>query len=104
MSKLPKGNHYFGRILVSFGLKKIPPSDLFLDFRGVSISNYSVNGNKISDNQVFKNHKIIIPTSFLHSDLSTNKLEVYVYSKYRKDGCGLHSFEDSSDQTQYLYT
>jgi len=27
-----------------------------------------------------------------------------IYNKYRKDGIGLHSFVDSADKEQYLYT
>jgi aminopeptidase N len=25
-------------------------------------------------------------------------------NKYRKDGCGLHTFDDAQDNTQYIYT
>jgi len=41
---LPKGDTYWGKVLIKFGLSKVPATDLFLDFRGVSIANLNING------------------------------------------------------------
>lgn len=29
---------------------------------------------------------------------------MFIHNKYKKDGCGIHSFTDAADNTQYLYT
>ena len=34
----------------------------------------------------------------------TNNICMVILNKYRKDGCGLHSFIDGKDGQQYLYT
>jgi hypothetical protein len=34
---LPKGEYYFGRVVVKFDVKLIPSKNLSLDFRGVKI-------------------------------------------------------------------
>jgi len=34
---LPKGEWYAGRVAVSFTLKSMPASELYLDFRGVKV-------------------------------------------------------------------
>jgi hypothetical protein len=46
---LPKGEHYFGRVIVKFDVKLIPNKSLSLDFRGVKIQALEVNGALIQN-------------------------------------------------------
>jgi len=54
---------------------------------------------------LFRNHKVYIPTQLLKvGEDQKNIVEISLFNKYRNDGCGLHSFTDSADGEQYLYT
>lgn len=104
---LPKGENYLCKYVAHITLKKIPQKQLFLDFRGVSIGNFKVNGTAVAEQGVssFRNHKVYIPTEALKvGEDHTNIIEISIFNKYRNDGCGLHSFTDSADGEQYLYT
>ncbi|CDW89925.1 aminopeptidase n [Stylonychia lemnae] len=111
---LPKGDHYFGLVNIDLTLNKIPHSRLFLDFRGVSISGLTVNGTLVEEATCFRDHKIYLPSNLLLGDGQNNKISINVHNKYRKDGMGLHTFNDNQDnvrlqfinniQAQYLYT
>lgn len=101
---LPKGEWFTGKFSVSFTLKHKPAQDLFLDFRGVKIGHYQINGAAVhSATKVFKDHRVIMPSAMLKVG-ETNHVSMVILNKYRKDGCGLHSFRDNKDGQQYLYT
>jgi hypothetical protein len=61
------GENYIGKFVAHIVLKKIPQKSLFLDFRGVSIGNFKVNGTAVTEQGVssFRNHKVFIPTEAL---------------------------------------
>jgi hypothetical protein len=62
------GENYLGKFLAHVTLKKVPQKQLFLDFRGVSIGNFKVNGVAVADQggvSSFRNHKVFIPTEAL---------------------------------------
>jgi len=97
---MPKGEAYWGKVDIKFGLSKVPSTDLFLDFRGVSIANLNINGVDIPLTDQFKNHKVHLSHAHLkEGDLSANHIKLYFFSKYRKDGQGPHTFDDNQDQT-----
>ena len=101
---LPKGDWYTGKYHVSFTLKQKPTQDLFLDFRGIKIGHYHINGVVVNHaTKVFRDHRVIMPSSMLKVG-ETNHVSMVILNKYRKDGCGLHSFTDNKDGQQYLYT
>jgi len=54
-------------VTVNLTLKKAPHKQLFLDFRGVSIGNLTVNGTQVKEGGVsfFRNHKVFLPTELL---------------------------------------
>jgi len=54
-------------VTVNLTLKKAPSKQLFLDFRGVSIGNLTVNGTQVKEGGVssFRNHKVFLPTELL---------------------------------------
>ena len=56
---------FWGLMTVTLSLRKAPSKQLFLDFRGLSIGNYKVNGEPVSEVNVFRDHKIYIPTQLL---------------------------------------
>ena len=101
---LPRGDYFFGSFSMKFSLNSIPGSKpLYLDFRGVQITNYKVNAKDVEyAENIFTNHLIEIPSS--HLNLGENELSMDFLNKYRKDGVGLHSFIDSVDKEQYTYT
>lgn len=101
---LPKGDWYGGKVTVVFSLRQKPSQDLFLDFHGQKVGHLRVNGAEPSaDHRVFRDHKVYLPTSLL-AEGQSNTVSVFILNKYRKDGCGLHSFVDGIDKQQYLYT
>jgi len=52
---------------------------------------------------LFRDHHVHIPTTHLKVG-EVNHLELSILNKYRKDGVGLHSYVDPTDNLQYLYT
>jgi len=64
-----------------------------------------INGNQITklDKTVFDGNRIRFDSKFLKNG-QENKVEIVFFNNYRNDGDGLHSFIDSSDKQQYLYT
>lgn len=76
---------------------------VYLDFRGISIANLTVNGTVIQEDKgVFTNHQINLAKSVLNA--GQNVVTLSLLNKYRIDGVGLHSFTDGVDKLQYLYT
>jgi aminopeptidase N len=61
------GENYFGKVTVELSLKKAPSKQLFLDFRGVSICNLTINGSQVQEGEVpsFRSHKVYLPTQLL---------------------------------------
>lgn len=61
------GENYLCKYVTHITLKKIPQKQLFLDFRGISIGNFKVNGTAVAEQGVssFRNHKVYIPTEAL---------------------------------------
>jgi len=57
----------------------------------------------VTKDKVFRDHKIFMPTSMLVVG-EMNTISLLFLNKYCKDGCGLHTFTDSVDKEQYLYT
>lgn len=51
---LPKGEWYAGNIGVSFTLKQLPTQELFLDFRGVKIGHLTINGEPVTQANIFR--------------------------------------------------
>ena len=101
---LPRGDWYSGCFKTDFKVNEAPTTDLFFDFRGIKIAQYSINGVAVADEaRFFKNHHVTLPSSMLKVG-ETNTVELFFVNKYRKDGVGLHSFVDKVDAQQYLYT
>ena len=60
---------------VHLTLSKAPHKQLFLDFRGVSIGNLTVNGTQVKEEggvSSFRNHKVYLPTALLKVGGDTN--------------------------------
>jgi len=85
----------------------MPTTNVHLDFRGIKIGDYKVNGvnaeTALSPDLLFKDHKVAIPSSLLKAS-EKNTLTLSILNKYRRDGVGLHSFTDKVDGLQYIYT
>ena len=103
---LAKGDFFIGRTKVEFKLDQKPTGqDLFLDFRGVKIGNYQINGqDALADGKkLFAGQHVALPTALLKEG-QVNTVEMLFLNKYKSDGEGLHSFVDKEDSRQYLYT
>ena len=72
--------------------------DLFLDFRGIKIAKYIVNGVEAlaEDQSLFSGHRVKMPTGLLKVG-DMNHVQMVFLNKYRKDSEGLHSFIDTED-------
>jgi aminopeptidase N len=78
------------------------PEDLFLNFKGESLSSVRINGKKISAKEnVFNGNKIHLPKKYLEEN---NGVDIRYTGTYRKDGYGLHHYVDADDGETYLYT
>ena len=62
---LPKGEVYFGTYQLTFDLSSIPTKPLFVDFRGIKIGCYIINGVNVEDAGVFNDHTITMPAKHL---------------------------------------
>jgi len=82
---LPKGDWYTGKYTMTFILKQKPTQDLFLDFRGIKIGRYQINGHEVQQAKVFREHRIYMPTSMLKVG-EANIVTMVLLNKYRKDG------------------
>ena len=51
----------------------------------------------MTEENCFDNHQIILSAKYLK--VGKNIVSVKIWSKYRRDGMGLHSFVDKSDET-----
>ena len=56
--KLARGDHFYGSVNISFDLIEKPQKTLSLDFRGLKICNFSINGKNIENGNIFTDHKI----------------------------------------------
>ncbi len=67
MLRINIGENYLGKVTVHLTLSKVPHKQLFLDFRGVSIGNLTVNGTQVKEEGIssFRNHKVYLPTNIL---------------------------------------
>ena len=95
-----------GRTTVEFKVLEKPTGpDLFLDFRGVKIGRYYVNGEDAlaGGQKLFGGHHVTLPTSLLKVG-EVNQVQMLFLNKYRTDSEGLHSFTDKEDDSQYIYT
>lgn len=97
---LPKGDVFFGVSKAFFTLdakvlesSKSHPIDL--DFRGVKVTDVTINGTEITEGLIFDKHVLSLPKSALKA--GENVVSLSFFNKYRKDGVGLHSFIDSAD-------
>ena len=52
---------------------------------------------------LFRQHHLHLPEESLVEN-KENTVSMFILNKYRKDGIGLHSFIDKSDDQQYVYT
>ena len=63
---LPRGDWFTGSTEIKFTVKETPNTNLFFDFRGIKIAEYSINGQAVAPNaNIFKNHHVQIPTEML---------------------------------------
>jgi hypothetical protein len=55
-------------VVIEFGVGDLPSQDLFLDFRGVSIANLTINGTASTRECNFKNHKVYLDHTLLKNN------------------------------------
>ena len=79
--------------------------DVSIDFRGLNIARFTVNGLDIIETEgaIFQDHKIRLPSASLLPG-QTNTAQLYFLNQYRTDGIGLASFIAKECGQQYLKT
>ena len=92
---LPRGEYFGGQVTVNFKLSD-SKQDLFLDFRGIKIGQLLINGQAPAGKDLFRDHHIHLPAELLKCD-AENEVTLFILTKYRKDGMGLHTFIDKQD-------
>jgi hypothetical protein len=78
------GENYIGKLIAHISLRKVPSKQLFLDFRGVSIANFTVNGTQVKEEggvSSFRNHKVYIPTPLLKIGEDQNNIVSLAFSR-----------------------
>lgn len=59
------GDHFWGKIQILFDLKSKTDKPIFLDFRGLSIANLTINEKASTNDQSFRNHKVYLEAELL---------------------------------------
>lgn len=77
------GDNFWGRVTIQFDVKKVPPKSIFLDFRGLSISHLTINGNENKDDRVFRDHKIYINSQYLKKESKTTVSGIILIWRFR---------------------
>ena len=94
---LPRGDYFSGCVDVRFTVTQLPTNDTWLDFRGLKITEYQINGEAAdSSKDLFNNHHVLLPNAQLRVN-QVNEVRIFFLNKYRTDGVGLHSFVDKVD-------
>ena len=102
LSFLNHEKEFEGYIRATFSLSEIS-EDVFLNFEGKSLEYCRINGQEVDkENEIFIDHKINLPNNMLQ--VGKNVVDVRYTGFYRKDGIGLHRYEDPEDKEMYLYT
>lgn len=93
---------YDGYIRATFQLSEVNES-VFFNFEGKNLLYVRVNGEEVPfDKEIYKDHKIYIPVDMLTE--GRNIVDIRFTGLYRRDGIGLHRYEDPADGEMYLYT
>lgn len=99
-----KGKFYLGKAVINFYLRRLPKEsgDLFLDFCSLAITELLINDKHLKGSQVWKNQRIQLAAE--HVQLGWNTVSVRYINQYNTNRIGLHTYTDSSDGKQYLYS
>ena len=91
-----------GYIRVTFTLSEVS-NYAFLNFEGKQLYFCTINGEAVpTDKEIFNDHMIHLPKDMLK--VGENVVDVRYTGIYRRDGVGLHRYEDPEDGEMYLYT
>jgi aminopeptidase N len=98
------GDYYIGNASIKFYIDAIPENmeELFLNCQVRAITDLTVNGHSNTDADSYKDHKIHLKADQLKA--GWNSVEMKYFQIYSKLQVGLHTYTDSQDQKQYLYT
>lgn len=100
---LNKGEQYLGKAVVNFYLNKEPQhGELFLNLQSVAIADLVINDKHISADNIFKDQRIRLDLP--HVALGWNTVTLRYLNNYNTNRVGLHTYTDTSDQRQYLYS
>ena len=102
---LQKGDYYLGNAVINFYLKRMPSSDsdLFINSQALAIADLQINDRPMPVGpESFQNQ--VIPLKIADLTQGWNTVQMRYLTPYNKNRVGLHTFTDSSDQQQYLYS
>ena len=100
---LNKGDYYLGNAVINFYLKGAPNNgELFLDLQAMAIAELQINEQKFPGKDQFQGQKIALEQP--HVNIGWNTVTLRYINPYNKNQIGLHTFTDSKDSQQYLYS
>ena len=76
--------------------------ELFLNSQALAISELTINEDLKDEHRYFEGHRIRLEVSDLR--LGWNVVSLKYFTPYSKNRTGLHTYTDSTDNEQYLYT
>ena len=91
---------YRGEAVVRFTLTGVGPT--FLDFRGMRIDTFEVNGAAVDPAPHWTGYRLTLPGEALQP--GPNTVRVVYENEYDHTGDGFHQFSDPEDGEEYLYT
>lgn len=98
------GETFEGQVTIKFSLcHDFQNSDnIYADYKGEKVTRIDVNGSRITDKGVYRDHKIYFPSEYLKEGVNT--VRINFVSKYSKDCQGTTWFKDKDDGEEYIYS
>ena len=100
-----KGNYYLGNAVINFYLTKLPKNDtdLFVNSQALAVADLLINDRPMAIGpESFQNQ--VIPLRQADVVKGWNTVQLRYLTPYNTNRVGLHTFTDSADQQQYLYS
>ena len=100
---LNKGEHYLGNAVINFYLKELPSAgELFISSQAMAVAELRINDKEQTEKEAFQGQKIALNPPLVV--VGWNTVTVRYLTPYNKNSLGLHTFTDSKDNQQYLYS
>lgn len=98
------GETFEGQIEIKFsvGADFVKADDIFVDYKGKYVRRLEINGNKVTQGNPFRDHRIYFEPKYLQA--GENHVLIRFTSSYNRDCAGVQYFKDDDDGEEYLYS